>query len=233
MNSRKRTRGEGAQKIYSALKQQILSMALMPGHSLDELGLAETFGVSRSPVREALLHLCADGLATSLPNKSTIVSPLNVELFPQYIDALDLVQRAVTHLAAIKRTDADIETIQQRQAEFSASIHSGDAVTMIERNRDFHMAIAEASKNPYLSRNYEKLLDEGRRFLRLYFRSYGDTMPSDFPDEHGLIIEAIVEQDAPLAEQRAHQHTMEFHGRFIGHMSERLTDPIAVNPVTE
>ena len=148
MNTPKRTRGLGAQKIYSALKEQILSMALMPGHPLDELGLAETYGVSRSPVREALLHLCADGLATSLPNKSTIVSPLNVEAFPQYIDALDLIQRAVTHLAAIKRTESDIENIQQCQAGFLASTRDGDAVTMIERNRDFHMAIAEAGKNP-------------------------------------------------------------------------------------
>ena len=231
MNPRKKTRGEGAHKIYSELKKQILSMELMPGHPLDELGLADTFGVSRSPVREALMHLSADGLASSLPNKSTIVSPLHVELFPQYIDALDLAQRAVTHLAAIKRTDSDILAIRHSQQMFSESLKSDDAVSMIACNHNFHMTISHAGKNPYLSNNYEKLLDEGRRFLRLYFRSYGDTLPTDFPDEHGLIIEAIVNQDAKLAEQRAHEHTMEFHGRFIAYMSERMTDQISVNPI--
>jgi len=148
MNLRKKTRGEGAHKIYSALKKQILSMELMPGHPLDELGLADSFGVSRSPVREALMHLSANGLASSLPNKSTIVSPLHVDLFPQYIDALDLAQRAVTHLAAIKRTDADILSIRKSQQMFSDSLKSNDAVSMIERNHDFHLKISHAGKNP-------------------------------------------------------------------------------------
>jgi DNA-binding GntR family transcriptional regulator len=228
MNPLKKTRGEGAQKIFTILKEQILSMELMPGHPVDEMGLVERFGVSRSPVREALLHLSAGGLVISLPNKSTIVSPLNVEAFPQYIDALDLIQRAVAHLAAIKRTDQDIERINNCQATFTESVKSGNVVAMIQSNLNFHMAIANSGANPYLSKNYEKLLDEGRRFLRLYFRSYGDTMPSDFPDEHSLIIEAIVNKDAALAEKRAHQHTMEFQGRFIRYMSERHTESISV-----
>ena len=78
----KNARGESARNIHGSLKQRILSMDLMPGEPMDEQGLAKSFGVSRSPVREALLRLAAEGLVTSLPNKSTIVASLNVERFP-------------------------------------------------------------------------------------------------------------------------------------------------------
>ena len=216
-------------KIFIAfLREQILSMELLPGCSLDESGLAEQFGVSRSPVRQALLQLTVNGLATSLPNKSAIVSPLNVELFPQYIDALDLIQRTVSHLAALYRTEKDLKSIRDRQGTYSKSVNSGSVVSMIESNREFHMAIGIASGNVYFSNQYAHLLDEGRRFLRIYFRSYNDEMPAEFPDEHGAIIDAIEAKDHKRAEQLAHQHTMEFHGRFIDYMKNLKTSDIAL-----
>jgi len=226
----RRTRGEGAQKIYAALREEILSMELAPGHPLDETGLAAKFGVSRSPVREALVRLSADGLVNTLPNKSTIVSPLNIEDFPRYMDALDLLQRAVTRLAAILRTETDLADIRQRQAEFREAVDRSDAIAMIERNRELHMAIARAGRNRYLTDSYQRLLDEGRRTLRLYFRSFNDKLPPELADAHDRIIEALERQDAGLAERLAHEHAFELQSRFVQYMSARMTAEIALQP---
>ncbi|MGB1239630.1 MAG: GntR family transcriptional regulator, partial [Pseudomonadales bacterium] len=225
-----RTRGDSATRIFDTLREEILSMQLPPGHGVDEVGLAERFGVSRSPVREALVRLAAAGLVNTLPNKSTIIKPLNIEEFPKYMDALDLLQRATHRLAAQLRAPSDLEAIDQCQREFSDAVARGDVVGMIERNRAFHMAIAEAARNPYLTRAYADLLDEGRRVLRLYFRSYNDTLPPELVVEHTHIIEAIRDQDAERAERLAHEHSLELQTRFLKYMSTSHTAAMSVQP---
>ncbi|NRA21714.1 MAG: GntR family transcriptional regulator [Oceanospirillaceae bacterium] len=224
----KRTRGDSANRIFKVLREEILSMQLSPGLPLDEVSLAERFGVSRSPVREALVRLAAQGLVSTLPNKSTIIAPLNIEEFPQYIDALDLLQRATHRLAAILRSDEDLANIDLCQQQFTQAVEDGDVVVMIERNQAFHMAIANASHNSYLSKSYSTLLDEGRRILRLYFRSYNDTLPPELVDEHSRIIAAIRSQDADLAESLAHQHSIEVKTRFLEYMATSHTSGIKV-----
>lgn len=224
----KKTRGDGAQKVYVALREDILSMALEPGHVMDEVSLANRFGVSRSPIREALVRLSAESLLTTLPNKSNIVAPLSVETFPQYIDALDLVQRAVTRLAAQLRSEADLVQIEARQMEFAQAVACGDVLGMIERNRAFHVAIAAAARNRYLCRSYEQLLDEGRRFLRLYFRSYNDSLPAELVSAHVAFIDAIRAQDVVTAERIARTHTAELHDQFTRYMSTRYTQDIVI-----
>lgn len=222
-------RGYGALAIYQTLKTEILSLDLAPGRLVDEAGLALRFGVSRSPVREALVRLAGDGLVQTVPNKGTVVTPLNFDEFPVYIDALDLVQRAVTRLAAQLRTEAELALIEAADARFQARVVAGDALGMIEQNREFHMEIARAGKNRLLTEAYGRILDEGRRPLRLYFRSYGDTLPPELRKTHGRMIAAIRAKDADAAERIAREHAEEVHQRFIAHVSTRRTDTVGVN----
>ena len=223
-----RSRGDGARSVYTALRAEILSLALEPGCLLDEARLAQRFGVSRSPVREALIRLRSEGLVTTLPNRSTLVTPLNVDTFPEYLDALDLLQRATTRLAALKRSDADLERIRAAQAAFETTLEGGDALAMIEANREFHVAIGAAGGNRFLAEACARLLDEGRRFLRLYFRAYGDAMPAEFADEHPRIIAAIEAKDADAAERLAHEHALQMNRGFLAFLDTRHTDAVAV-----
>ena len=100
-------------------------MSLAPGVPLDEKTIAARYAVSRSPVREAIIRLSADGLVHTLPNKSAIVSPLNIEEFPAYVDALDLMQRVTTRLAAMHRTEEDLERIRASASRFRAGAGGG------------------------------------------------------------------------------------------------------------
>src|SRR4030095_13154476 len=89
----KRTREPGWRSVYDTLRTEILALTLAPGQLLDETSLAERFGLSRSPVREALIRLAAEDLVVTLPNRSTIVAPIDLASFPKYVDALDIAQR--------------------------------------------------------------------------------------------------------------------------------------------
>ncbi|MEI2612860.1 MAG: GntR family transcriptional regulator [Candidatus Promineifilaceae bacterium] len=223
-----RARGYGALHVFERLRDEILSLELRPGQLIDEASLAERFAVSRSPVREALVRLAADGLVQTFPNKGTIVSPLNIEEFPAYIDALDLVQRAVFRLAATHRTDADLAAIRAANEEFRARVRANDALGMIAQNAVLHLAMSAAGRNRILTDTYRRILDEGRRTLRLYYRSYGDTLPESLCDAHDTQIEAIAARDAALAERLAHEHAVEVHQRFLHYLSQRNTSDFTV-----
>ena len=228
INTRKKARGYGALTIYEALRDEVLSLKLAPGQLVDEASLARRFGVSRSPVREALVRLGAESLLMTLPNKGTIVAPLRIEEFPQYVDALDLLQRAVTRLAAEFRSEKSLQCIRARQADFRKCVENDDVLGMILSNRDFHIAIAQAANNSYLEAAYTRLLDDGRRFLRLYFKSYDDSLPHELIGNHDGMIAAIEAKDRDLAERLAHAHTLEMQERFIAYLGARQLDDFAV-----
>lgn len=226
----KKRRGQGAARVYQRLREDILRLELEPGQVLDETRISKEFQLSRSPIREALVRLSSEGLIRMLPNKNTIVAPLNIEEFSSYIDALDLVQRITTRLAARLRTEEQLDSIKQQQTEFSKAVTAYDPFAMIEHNRDFHVAISDASQNRYLSEFNSRLLDEGRRYLRLYFRSFNDTLPPEFNDEHHQIITAIEAQDEERAEHLAHEHSMQVSERFLRYLSRRQTADFSVIP---
>lgn len=220
--------GFGAILVFERLRDEILSMQLRPGQLIDESNLAERFKVSRSPVREALVRLAAEGLVQTVPNKGTVVTPLNLDEFPAYVDALDLIQRAVFRLAARLRTDADLAAIRAANEEFRQRVRANDALGMIRQNATLHLAMAAAGRNRILTDTYRRILDEGRRTLRLYFRSYGDTLPESLCDAHDAQIAAIAARDEALAEKLAHEHAEEVHQRFLRLMGERNSHDLNV-----
>jgi DNA-binding GntR family transcriptional regulator len=202
----KRSRGAGMQKVYDALRHDIIEMTISPGEALDEVRLSQRFSMSRTPIREALVRLEAEGLIKALSNRNTVVTPIDFANVPTYFDALTLMYRVTTRLAAQRRTAADLVEIRAQQDAYARAADRADAFAMIGINRDFHLAIAKAGRNPYFIEFFRRLLDEGRRLLRLYYSSYDDHLPQRFVEEHNEIIEAIVARDTALAEKLGGEH---------------------------
>lgn len=213
-------RGFGVQTVYDQLRQDIIDLRLAPGEPLDETRLSQRFGMSRTPVREALVRLAADGLVATLPNRNTIVAPIDFAALPVYFDALTLMYRATTRLAARHRTDADLAEIRALAAAFSRAVAAADAFAMIAVNRDFHVAIARAGRNRYFTEFFARLLDEGRRLLRLYYSSFGDRLPRAFADEHDAIIAAIVDRDADRADRLGAAHAAQIVAQLQAFLAE-------------
>ena len=230
----KRTKGTGARFAYETLRDEILSLALAPGQLLDETTFAERFGMSRSPVREAFIRLAGDGLVVTLANRSTIVAPIDVQSFPKYVEALDIAQRMNTRLAAELRTEADLIRIAKAQEVFVQATHGGNHLAMSEANKMFHMAIAEAGRNPYLAGFYERLLDQGRRMLHLHFDYLERTHDGHLlTDDHVAMLEAIRARDIERADALAHSHTRQFRDNFIRFMQENYAQAMPLGAPTK
>lgn len=201
-----RKRGSGVKVVYDILRDEILHLELPPGSPIDEVQLSERFGMSRTPIREALVRLAGEGLIDTLPNRSTMVSQIDFLNMHSYFDALVLMYRVTTQLAAKYHRPEDLEIVQARQAEFAEAVEAQDALAMISTNAALHLAIAEAGRNPYFTTLFSRLLNEGRRILRLYYQSYDDRLPRRFVDEHDEMIAAIAARDTELAERLARLH---------------------------
>ena len=230
-SAQKLAKGRGAKFVYEELRREILTLELAPGEPLDETSLSQRFAMSRSPIREALVRLSADGLVEMLSNRSTLVAPIRLAEFPRYVEALDFLQRINTRLAAEFRGEADLKQMTKDAEAFEEACRKNDYLRMSATNRDFHMTIAAAGRNPYLARSYGQLLDEGRRLLHMHF-DYIQSSSTDhlLTSEHFDIIEAIRNKDVRLADILAHEHTRQFHDRFMSFLSARYHTDFEFEP---
>jgi DNA-binding GntR family transcriptional regulator len=132
-----RKRGFGVKKAYDLLRTEILDLTLPPGSPIDEVQLAERLSLSRTPIREALARLASEGLVDTLPNRSTIVSHIDFLNLSSYFDAITLMYRVTTRLAAQNWQPVDLEIIGKHQKEFAAAVANHDALAMIARTANF------------------------------------------------------------------------------------------------
>jgi DNA-binding GntR family transcriptional regulator len=223
-----RPRGQGSQIVYESLRKSILELTLEPGSPLDEASLSDRFDMSRTPIREALVRLAADGLVTTLPNRNTIVSTINFVGMPTYFEALTLMYRVTTRSAAEHRRPEHLATIRRHQQAFAEAVAQRDALAMIGVNRDFHVAIAEAGGNPYFTMFFARLLDEGRRVLRLYYSSFDDRLPKQYVQEHEAMVAAIEAGDAELSDRLGAEHAAQIVRQIQSYLTRNTASGISL-----
>lgn len=215
------TERDGA-KVARTLREAILRLELRPGVILDEAELAERLEVSRTPVREAIIQLIADGLVVRDGRKAK-VAPLDFDDLPKLYDALLISSRLVHRLAAENRSAADLAAIARHMRAFEGYVERGDGVLRSQANAEFHKAISAASGNRYISGFYEQALSGTIRVARACF-SFDMAGPDEAarPDchraqelrrhlettvrQHAEIYAAIAARDVEAADATARAH---------------------------
>lgn len=228
--------------VYDRMKDDILSLALRPGQDLDEVSLSKRYGVSRTPIREALIRLASDRLVDVGRNRRASVTALIIADFPRFIEALDLTRRAVSRLAARRRHAADLEKLHAAEKAFAAAArHAGpgnDAVarTIAPAEYAFHMRVAEAGHNGYLTQSYEQLLTFGHRMLRIpyaYEPQPGEPLAlysRAITAHHRALVAAIEAGNDDRAEEEARRITERLVMRLRSYLEENLTARVALDP---
>ena len=225
-------KGAATSEICDLLRTRILTLEMRPGMPLDETTLSQEFNVSRSPVREALNRLSAERLVVTSANRGSVVAPIDLQLFPRFIEALDLQQRYATRLAARRRTDADVDRLRGLADAYNYGVKHLKPISILQANYEFHVAVGEAGRNPYVIRHYRDLLSEARRFLHIhieYLIDVEDLVLLD--DQHFDFVDAIEARDVELADQVAHAHSLQFQNRFLKAMRHMPDPNFRIEPV--
>jgi len=211
----------GSERVYDNLRRDILRLELAPGSALDEAVLSARYAVSRTPVREALIRLGADGLVTNARGRGARVAALDLQNLRAFFEGLDILQRAVTRLAALRRRPADLEAIAARLAAFEEGAARHDSDTVNEANYHFHSAIARAAASDYLENAYGRCLMEGLRIGYVCFSDHTgiderlETHLETTMQDHREIYDAIAAQEADVAEAVAGRHVELFRNRIV------------------
>ena len=153
-----RRKGMGAGLVYDRIKQAIMEGLMAELSPIEEKALVEEFAISRTPVREALTRLAAEGLVTLRSNRSAIVAPAAPAGLGAYCEARSRVAAAVGHFAAIRRRVSDIAALEAHLATMDAT-----PAPSIASVRGAFRALARAAQNRYLETEHERLIDTGTR----------------------------------------------------------------------
>lgn len=220
-SSKGRPKGTGAQRVYDGLRDDILHLRMPPGTTLDEASLEQRYAVSRTPVREALIRLAADGLISLLPNRGAQVTQIDFADVPAFFEAMDICQRMILRLAAERRTEDQIAELRGLNRAFADAASQNDAVAMSETNKAFHAVMADAAGNRHFRAMYDSLLTTG---LRLALSAFGTGLTAetvDRPyfntvvDQHAAMIDALEHRDVDLADSLGRDHTDLFRQRLL------------------
>lgn len=209
----------GSERVYDDLRGRILRLDLAPGEDLDEGVVSESYGLSRTPVREALIKLRAEGLAVTGRGRGARVAPLEMRDLRAFFEGLDILQRSVTRLAAIRRDDADLARIGHHMQAFEEGAARFDSETVNEMNYGFHSMIGDAAHSRYLAAAYQRCLVEGLRIGHVCFSEHAALDARLAPHlettmrDHRDIFEAIRNKDPDRAEAIAGRHVELFRDR--------------------
>lgn len=190
-------------RIVEVLEQSILSGDLKPGERVSADSLAEHFGVSRVPVREAFRSLEAEGWIKQIPRQGYYVEENSPTLMVDMFEARLLLEPSTAMLAAERRTREDLREMGAILARSQKEAKRQDVGALSRSNQDFHAVIARATRNAILEPILIRL-GKGVRFytIRVDSRRY----PAQ--QEHEQILEAIRAQDGRLASRLAAEHVM-------------------------
>lgn len=176
-------------ELLNRLRKMIIGGQFVPGDKIPERRLCDQFGVSRTPLREALKVLAAEGLVQLAPNRGAMVAALTPEELEECLPMAAAIESLVGELACKYITDEEILAIKSRHQEMLAAYSAGNLEMSLNLNREIHRDIVTATRNPLLAAIYDTLFFRvGRGRLAPYLSN--DAIARAVID-HQNIVEAL------------------------------------------
>jgi DNA-binding GntR family transcriptional regulator len=200
------TRAKGLRDL---LADEIVNGLLAPGAPLEEVELARRFGVSRTPVREAIRDLAASGLVEVRPHRSAIVSLPSLEKVYGMFEMLAELEALCAQFAAARMNNIERRRLTELHDYLASLVRDGDPERYHHGNEEFHALIYAGSHNDYLEEMTLTTRTRISPFSQAQFRTLGRLALSHA--EHERVVTAIMrgDQAAAMAEMRGHIATVE------------------------
>lgn len=192
------------QQVAVRLRQRIVEGQVAPGAKLNERTLSEQLQVSRTPLREAIKMLAAEGLVVLLPNRGAVVAQLSAQDVADTFEVIAGLEGQSGELAAARITEAELAEIRALHFEMLAAHTRRDLPTYYRLNALIHNQINAAARNPVLIQTYRTI---NARLQALRFRSnFDETKWGRAVEEHERMVEALAARDAAGLREVLVQH---------------------------
>jgi DNA-binding GntR family transcriptional regulator len=186
-----------AQKIRLAIEDDIRDGRLLPGDPVNEAELISRYKVSRTPVREALLQLHAQGLLASLPRGGMVVAKMDLAQLLSMWELLAELEGLCARWAADRMTLSEREELAAMHRDAQSAVDADDMETWKHINRRFHETLYAGCRNPYLRQEILHMRSRTGAYLDHSFAAVGNIRTSW--DGHASLIEAILRRDGQAA----------------------------------
>lgn len=197
-------RGGMVRHIEATLMDDIAAGALSPGERLDEMRLTTRFGVSRTPVREALSRLVAQGILVPGEKRGVRVTQYTREDLAQIFEAMHEIEAACARIAAQRLTLLARLEIETAQSSCVAAAAIGDRPAYLRANEDLHAAIYRATGNPYMAHLASEFRRRTGPFRARKFATDADLIAS--AESHIVLIASIFSEDSVAASDGMRAH---------------------------
>ena len=194
------------EEVAARLRTMVFERQLPPGAWIDELALANDWQISRTPLREALKVLAAEGLVTLVPRQGCRVTELSEDDAEELFPVMALLEGRCAYEAVRKATPADVKGLRRLHDVLEKYAAANNIDGYYRANHEFHTRVQAIAANRWLDRATNDL----RRFMRL-LRGRQLNRPGRIDDsinEHRVLIAAIEQRDAVRAERVMHDHLM-------------------------
>jgi len=187
------------EKILETIREAILRGTLKAGEKVAEPELAERFGISRTPIREAFRQLESEGYLTVIPRKGAVVTSLSERDVEEFYAIKSILEGYAARIAATRLTDKEVERLEAINDRLGQLAHDGDVKTFFRVHNEFHELFIKAAGNIKLADLIGQLMMKFNR-LRMASLSLPGRMEISV-QEHRKIIQAFREQDGEKADK--------------------------------
>lgn len=184
-------RKSAKESAFNQLQQWIIDGTLRPGEKLNDSELAEALGVSRTPIRESLQLLEAQGFVQMFPGKATQVTEIEKGSINDLLPPLAVLQALSAELAIAHLTVDTLTLLENTNQRFAADIRSENYFSALKSDEEFHQIIVDAANNPYIPTMIEQLQAHVRR---LFFHN-SIILTEKSITEHDIIIQLMKEKN--------------------------------------
>jgi len=192
-----------AHRVYEIMKDRILSAELPPGTRLKDNELARTFGVSNTPIREAMRELEKDGLIETIPYRGRFVKEMSIEETREVYDVRVALEALAARLAVTRITEPQLEEMEEAVKEYAIASERDDITAGLEADLAFHDLIVQASGNSTL---LQIVRDLANRIQVLRQLDKGKMRRKQSLKDHKAILQALKEGDGEKAEVQVCRH---------------------------
>ncbi|WP_066296717.1 GntR family transcriptional regulator [Bacillus sp. FJAT-29937] len=200
-------------QVYESLKKAIVTLELEPGQRIMDKDLATQFGVSRTPVREALKRLEDEGLVESLPGSQTRITEIHLEEAKNAFTVVAALHGLAARLAVPSITEEDIQLMEESNAQLKKALENKNVLDAVEADDQFHAILLLASGNQEISLALERMMSKVRRLEFSKFSSL-DGMKSIA--EHDEIISACRTKNPSLASSLLEENWLSLGRLLVG-----------------